>query len=277
MGSFQLADSCRQEWGSDALYQWSKGEFADAKNFADDLALMNEHFRYREDDIVDAVALVRHGDRIDPRNNRGQIAKNTDTDSFLFEITASKTKVSLRIDRSEIVGGAMLDVDATIFDAQDEAVAHSNPLAARHAEFEITLDRGSYRLEIRGGAEGTPEFGFSNYSSLGFYAIGGEIVEAGDSDSDTTSSDSTSIDSSGETPGTTQSTTGNSESTDATGDENETEVTAVASDNDDNDNDTAQGSEAGCSSSPRDGAAVRSTALLGLLIGGLAAGRRIKL
>ncbi len=71
----------------------------------------------------------------------------------------------------------MLDVDATIYNAANAVVAHSNLPVNRSAEFvNLTLPAGSYRLVIKGGAEGTPQNGFSNYSSLGYYAMKGSLT-----------------------------------------------------------------------------------------------------
>ena len=57
-------------------------------------------------------------------------------------------------------------------------MANSNRAVNRTAGFDQTLPSGNYTLAIKGGAEGTPLNGFTNYSSLGFYAIEGEITGA---------------------------------------------------------------------------------------------------
>jgi vibriolysin len=50
----------------------------------------------------------------------------------------------------------------------------------RSAEFvKLALPAGAYTLVIKGGAEGTPSNGFSNYSSLGWYALKGTLSAGG--------------------------------------------------------------------------------------------------
>ena len=52
---------------------------------------------------------------------------------------------------------------------------HNAPVS-RHAELGVALQAGDYTLVIKGGGEGTPANGFSNYSSVGFYAIEGTLT-----------------------------------------------------------------------------------------------------
>jgi hypothetical protein len=72
---------------------------------------------------------------------------------------------------------SMLDIRAVITDNQGRVISESNPFLLRDAKFErVKLPVGSYRLEVRGGAEGTPSDGFSAYSSTGYYAMMGRLV-----------------------------------------------------------------------------------------------------
>lgn len=161
---------------TNSLWQWSKGEYSLANQKQDDLSLMNRHLEYRQDDITGVVPLKLTGTKVTPDLNRGQIARNTDVDTFSFQVASGGGTVRLKIDRIEFIGGSMLDIDATLLDAAGKQVARHNAPAARFAQFDQNLPAGAYRLVIQGGAEGSPTNGFSNYSSLGFYAIDGEIV-----------------------------------------------------------------------------------------------------
>ena len=164
----------------DALYQFSKGEYASATQQQDDLALINRHVEYREDDIPDTVPLIVDGTSVALESNWGQIVGNTDTDSFTFSIGSAGGHATLRIDRLEYMGGAMLDVDASIVDADGTVVAQHNAESARHAEFDIDLPAGDYMLVVQGGSEGTTARGFPRYSSLGFYAVEGTLMGLAD-------------------------------------------------------------------------------------------------
>jgi hypothetical protein len=158
-------------------WTWSKGEYATATNFEDDLKIMNvnESVPYVADDNPNgkALAISASGD-ISPAQNFGQIEKTGDTDAFTFTVTGTG-KLDLKIDPIEYFG--MLDVDAKIYNAANALVASSNKAVNRSAEFvALNLPAGSYRMVIAGGAEGTPSNGFSNYSSLGYYAIKGTLI-----------------------------------------------------------------------------------------------------
>jgi hypothetical protein len=176
MGNYWMGGSWPQQ-----LFTWSKGEYTTATNFEDDLGIMTtqELVPYMADDIPTTRALVfGAGGAIEPGSNFGQIERTSDTDTFTFT-TGGMATLNLRIDPLEYL--RMLDVDATIYNSANVAVAHSNLSVHRSAQFtNLSLPAGSYRLVIRGGAEGTPANGFSNYSSLGWYGMKGTLTGAVD-------------------------------------------------------------------------------------------------
>jgi MYXO-CTERM domain-containing protein len=182
LSAFQWTPLMGNIWPGDrwmnALYQWSKGEYTSATRTEDDFANIDRHLDYRADDIPSTKPLSLQGTTVAAASNLGQIGRNTDTDSFSFRIGSAGGRADLRIDRIEYLGGAMLDVDASIVNASGTAVIQHNASVARHAELDVALDAGDYTLVIKGGAEGTPANGFSNYSSVGFYAIEGTVTGA---------------------------------------------------------------------------------------------------
>ena len=113
-------------------------------------------------------------------DNRGQVARNTDSDTFRFTIGSGGGRAGNARDRYriEVIGGAYLDVDAEIQNGSGARVAQSNDSASRTAKFDVSLPAGDYSLIIKGGAEGTPQNGFSTTLSLGFYGISGTITGA---------------------------------------------------------------------------------------------------
>ena len=160
------------------LFGWRKGEYTSATNFEDDLRIMyvEESVPYRPDDIPAARALtIGAGGAIDANSNFGQIERTGDTDTFTFT-TNSIATLNLRIDPLEYL--RMLDVDVAIYDSSNALLAQSNLSVHRSAEFvNLSLPAGSYRIVVKGGAEGTPSHGFSNYSSLGFYGLKGSLIQ----------------------------------------------------------------------------------------------------
>ncbi|MBN1982393.1 MAG: T9SS type A sorting domain-containing protein [Chitinivibrionales bacterium] len=174
MGNFWKANP----WKENAAQQWSKGEYNSATVKSDVLQVMNKYFQFRPDDIAQTKPLVFSGaTKVLPESNFGQISTNTDSDGFTFEIADSKGHATLKIDRIEdAIGCGMLDIDASIVDGSGKVVIQQNPKAARYAQLDTDLPQGKYTLIVKGGAEGTPQTGFSTYGSLGFYGISGEIT-----------------------------------------------------------------------------------------------------
>jgi MYXO-CTERM domain-containing protein len=165
-------------WGEEALYQLSKGEYATATNDEDDLAIINEAVEYVDDDIPESKVLSIENAKISRERNWGQIHRSADTDSWTFSIAPGGGHVTLDITRIEDKGGSLLDVDATIIDSAQQVIAHDNPIAKRYANLDVELPEGEYTLIVKGGAEGTPQKGFSNYSSHGLYGIDGTVTSA---------------------------------------------------------------------------------------------------
>ena len=171
------ASTPKTSWAQDALFQWSKGEYEGANNKEDDLAIISKNLPFKKDDVPDTRPLViRNGAQISADDNRGLIETNTDSDTFTF--TSAGGRATLTVDRIEYVGGAFLDIEAQIQNASGMMLARNNGMISRKATLDVMLPAGSYRLIIKGGAEGTPQNGFSSYSSLGYYGISGSINAA---------------------------------------------------------------------------------------------------
>jgi hypothetical protein len=162
------------------LFTWSKGEYNTANQTQDDLKIMNvnEKVPYMTDDNVSGKKLkIGSAGIITSTDNWGQIEKNTDTDAFTFEIGGAGGKINLKIDPIEYL--RQLDVAAKIMDENGTVVSSSNLAVNRSAEFKnVSLKAGKYSLVIQGGAELTPQTGFSTYSSLGYYAMEGTLIGA---------------------------------------------------------------------------------------------------
>ncbi|MGM0462083.1 MAG: InlB B-repeat-containing protein, partial [Fibrobacterota bacterium] len=186
MGNFWSGN----RWGSEALYQWSKGEYNDANSAAKqpffDSQYAQNHIRLRSDDKPEPVALVFGGDgtSVSMKDNFGRIgppvsphSTSADRDDFTFEITAENGSIDVVV--SSIERLQMLDVHAQVLNSSGQVVTEHNPKSARSSTLQANLPRGSYTLRVMGGAEGTPQNGFSNYGSAGYYGISGTIEGAG--------------------------------------------------------------------------------------------------
>lgn len=175
MGNYYYGD-----YWSNQLYTWSKGEYSNATNTENDLSIMNvnESIPYMVDDIPSSKEMkLGKGGIVSSTNNWGQIERNTDTDNFTFSIASGGGTVNIKIDPLEYL--RELDVAAKIVDTKGAIIASSNLAKNRSAEFKnLALAAGAYTLVIQGGSELTPQTGFSNYSSLGYYGIEGTITGA---------------------------------------------------------------------------------------------------
>jgi len=157
------------------LVQWSKGEYADANNFEDDLAIITGQngFGYREDDHGSSLAAAEALTLLDGASvsQSGIIERNTDADWFVF--TTGAGLIALSIDPSSV--SPNLDVSAVLYGESGEAIDASSPTGQLDAEIHISLTPGTYYLSVEG--VGDPVAGYSDYASLGYYSVTGTIVD----------------------------------------------------------------------------------------------------
>ena len=161
---------------SKELTQWSRGEYLNANNTQDDLAIIttNNGFGYRADDYGNSTAaateLIVSSSTF---STSGIIERNTDTDWFSF--TTVTGDVSISIDPAE--RGPNLDILAALYDASNVLIATSNPLDSLNALFQVTLTAGQYYVSVTGTGKGDPLVdGYTDYGSLGQYFVSGSIA-----------------------------------------------------------------------------------------------------
>ncbi|MFP6758052.1 MAG: cadherin-like domain-containing protein, partial [Alphaproteobacteria bacterium] len=179
--------------------QWSRGEYTDANNQQDDLAILDGLLGARPDDHIDAVAgatalyvdgagtISATNPETDPGNaltdNKGVIENSDDVDMFAFSAGPGLATLSVtpawdayyRSGRR----GANLDVQAALYNEFGTLLAESDPTDDTDAYIAMTLSGVQYYLAVTGvGNSGVP---YSDYGSLGQYFIAGQIVvDAGD-------------------------------------------------------------------------------------------------
>ncbi len=181
---------------SNNISQWSLGEYPDANNTQDDMAILAYNLQYRNDDHANSSAnatpltidanghIASSNPEFDPLNqrpdNKGIIETRDDVDTFVFDIAAGQVDISInpawdafyRSSRR----GANLDIQAVLYDNNGSVVASSDPTADTFASFNINLSAGRYFLEIKGvGNAITP---YSDYDSAGQYFIFGTVPTA---------------------------------------------------------------------------------------------------
>lgn len=160
-----------------SVTQWSKGSYTGATNTQDDLAIITTQngFGYRGDDHGNTASAAS------PLSGTGKtlaaavIARNSDVDFFSFTISDGKIDLTASPDSFD----PNLDIRLTLLDANSQVVVVNDPSASLSARVTATVAAGKYYLKVEGVGAGSPwatnPTGYTDYGSLGFYAITGTI------------------------------------------------------------------------------------------------------
>jgi hypothetical protein len=178
------------------MSQWSKGEYTNANNQEDDLALLASDLGYRTDDagntpaspraltILNSTTIAVTSVDADPGNtnpaNKGVIERNTDVDVWSF--TTGTGLLNIRVDpflSAANTRGGNLDLLVELYDGTGTLVASANPAANTYAVLSANVVAGAHTLHVRNTGVGTPTAaspsGYTSYGSLGQYFISGTI------------------------------------------------------------------------------------------------------
>ncbi|WP_027411646.1 zinc-dependent metalloprotease [Aquimarina muelleri] len=159
------------------LGHWSKGEYDNANNTQDDLAIISNSrngFGYKKDDhsntINGATELVSDSNgNVSKADNEGIIEKTSDKDVFSFQTSGGQ--VNFSFDPNPYYPN--LNIKARLLNSNGSEVASSD-LQGLKASIATTLQSGTYYIEIDGVGEGNLSTGYSDYSSLGLFSISGK-------------------------------------------------------------------------------------------------------
>ena len=156
------------------IVQWSKGEYANANNKEDDLAIIPTYgIPYRADD---------HGDYIDSAtlltgtnlSASGLIEDRLDADVFKFNSGAG----TINMAATPAPRSPNLDIEMRLFDGTGNLLLVSNP-AALTATLSTAVSAGTYYIRIDGAGTGDPSTGYSDYASIGQYVLSGTVPSPG--------------------------------------------------------------------------------------------------
>ncbi len=165
-----------------AVTTWAKGEYVNANQPQDELQTItttNNNVAYRNDDTGATLATSRYLD-VDGSNNvsaEGVIERTGDTDAFQFTTTGGAVTLSV----NPVAPGdwGNLATRATIADAADLVVATYDAQDDVSSSITTTLAAGTYTFRVTGVAKNDPvSTGFSDYGSLGYYSITGNVAGA---------------------------------------------------------------------------------------------------
>jgi len=173
--------------------QWSNGNYLDANNDQDDIGILGNKLGFRPDDhsvsptplVVesDGSILVTTPENDDPDapslSNKGIISSTGDVDLFTFNAAAGPVNIVIepawKAYYQDYRRGSNLDIQATLYDPNDNYLNTFNPLDETSATIQANLPiDGSYTLAING--VGNDEVPYSEYGSLGMYFISGTVT-----------------------------------------------------------------------------------------------------
>lgn len=153
---------------------WSKGEYPDANNTQDDLALISEKIGYATDDypdsIEEAVALP----------TKGFIHNESDVDWFFFDVNEEgwleldvtpswyNLDFTLHLDDRR---GSNLDVEVALIDSEGTVTLFNNPEDTQ-TQLRQNIDVGRYYIQVTA----TDSINYSKYNSMGEYIITGGVL-----------------------------------------------------------------------------------------------------
>jgi len=183
--------------------EWSKGEYSNANQKQDDLAIIQGKLGPNPDDHGDTTgagtnlvvagngSVVSSNPELDPDNllpeNKGIINTRNDVDVFTF--AAGTGPINLTVTPAWDAfypgtsrRGANLDIKLELRNSSGSLVKSNDPSTDTQATISTSVSAGTYHLFVSGVGKGNLSSGYSDYASLGQYYINGSITAASGSD-----------------------------------------------------------------------------------------------
>ena len=158
-----------------SVIQWSKGQYLNANNTEDDLAIISGTFfgvGYLPDDYASTTSLAQNI----PQSSRGTISvagiieQNTDSDVFRLDCGKGNITVSALGASPE----PNLDIQLALLNSSGTIIASANPTGTLAASLTASLTQGIYYLKVFPGSEPDGStVGYTTYGSIGSYTLSG--------------------------------------------------------------------------------------------------------
>jgi len=153
------------------ISQWSKGEYKNAGNFQDDLAIIGNTTNGFGLVTDEAGGLVTQLPNTGVFAFDGVVASADDDDVFRFETAGGP--VNIRVNADPVEPNLNVKVDL-LNEAGSTVLQSASPAGNMNATLSRTLAAGVYRIRIQGVGEGDPlGTGFTAYGSVGRYSLSG--------------------------------------------------------------------------------------------------------
>ena len=160
---------------SASVIQWSKGEYANASNTEDDVAIISGTYfalGYTVDDYANTLTLAQNIPQLSKGNVSlsGVIESKDDLDVFRLDCGNGTLSVS--------VSGALpepnLDAKLALLNASGVTVASSDPLSSLSASLSAPVSQGIYYLVVSpSSVPNGSTVGYTTYGSIGAYSLTG--------------------------------------------------------------------------------------------------------
>ncbi len=158
------------------LTQWSKGEYANANQFEDDIAIISgsqNGFGYIGDEAggtrLSAANLSSANGMVE---QTGVISQTNDIDFFALNIAAGR----IVLNATPFATSPNLDLAIELQDVAGTVLASSNPDTELSASINVSVPAGTYHLRVQGTGRGDVlGLGYSSYGSIGAYTITGSV------------------------------------------------------------------------------------------------------
>lgn len=160
------------------LTQWSKGDYPDANNQQDDVAILADRLPHVTDDIGDsretaatmidgfATGLITSPDDVDV-HYLGSCAGDV-----TIEAAPTALRSNLDIELTLLDGAGMVLPPVNPANTVDEPSSQERLMQGLDARIETTLDEGDYWVQVRGGSNRTwATGGYDAYGSTGAYEL----------------------------------------------------------------------------------------------------------
>ena len=163
------------------LVQWSKGEYPNANNTEDDIAriqLFGAPLRTDDHGNTQSTAsplLASTAAGVTTLSGMGLMGSRTDVDYFSF--SSGPGTITLNINPA--ARSPNLDLRAELYDVNGVLLASVNPVDTLNSSLVVNSpSSATYYLKIDGVGKGDLATGYSDYGSLGEYAISGSVSAA---------------------------------------------------------------------------------------------------
>jgi PKD repeat protein len=156
-----------------SLTQWSKGEYLNANNTQDDMAVITQYGApLRTDDCGNTLAAATALTGSGQLSASGSVGPSGDVDVY----TLTSGPGTLTVSAAPAERGPNLDILLQLMDTNGNVIASSNPVDQLTASVSTAVAQGRYYVAVSGTGMGDPlTGGYSAYGSVGKYALSATV------------------------------------------------------------------------------------------------------